>query len=222
MKKIKEDIIKAFKFREATKEFIEDKKISDDDFEFILETGRLSPSSFGWEPWQFLVLQNKEIREKLVEFSWGAQKQLPTASHFVIILGRKAKDMVPGSDYFKHISRDVAGLPLEIEEMREEIFGKFQKDDFDLTDDRKIFDWVGKQTYLPFANMMTAAAQIGVSSCPIEGFDKEKVESVLSAEGVLDSNEFGVTAMVAFGYKKAELDWQKTRRPINNVVKWVK
>ena len=222
MKERKEEIIKAYQFREATKEFLEDKKISDEDFEFILETGRLSPSSFGWEPWQFLVVQNMEIREKLREFSWGAQKQLPTASHFVVILGRKAKEMIPGSDYFKYIAKEVNKLPEDITKMREDVFGKFQNEDFDLTDDRKIFDWVGKQTYLPFANMMTAAAQIGVDSCPIEGFDREKIEAILREEGVLDADKFGVTAMVAFGYKKANLDWSKTRRDTSEVVKWVR
>lgn len=222
MKERKEEILKAYKFRQAIKEFQEDKKISDEDFEFILETGRLSPSSFGWEPWQFLVVQNMELREKLKEFSWGAQKQLPTASHFVVILGRKSTEMLPGSDYLKYISREVNKLTPDIEELKLDFFDKFQKNDFDLTDDRKIFDWVCKQTYLPFANMMTSAAQIGIDSCPIEGFDREKIEEILSEEGILDTTKFGVAAMVAFGYKKADLDWPKTRRPIDEVVRWVK
>ncbi|MEC2164969.1 nitroreductase family protein, partial [Bacillus velezensis] len=78
----KQQIIEAYQFRHATKEFDPEKKISESDFEFILETGRLSPSSLGLEPWKFVVVQNPELREKLREFTWGAQKQLPTASHF--------------------------------------------------------------------------------------------------------------------------------------------
>ncbi len=222
MKEMKEKIIEAYQFRQAIKEFREDKKISDEDFQFILETGRLSPSSFGWEPWQFLVVQNMELREKLKEFSWGAERQLPSASHFVIILGRKAAEMLPGSDYLKYISREVQNLSPEIEENKLDFFGKFQENDFDLTDDRKIFDWVCRQTYIPLANMMTAAAQIGIDSCPIEGFKREKVEEILSKEGIVDTNKFGVSVMVAFGYKKADLEWPKTRRPIKEVAKWVK
>lgn len=222
MKEKKEEILKAYQFREATKEFIEDKKISDEDFEFILETGRLSPSSFGWEPWKFVVVQNMEIREKLKQFSWGAQKQLPTASHFIIILGRKADQMVPGSDYFKYIAKEINQFPDDVMKMREDIFGKFQNEDFDLTDDRKIFDWVGKQTYIPLANMMTSAAQIGIASCPIEGFDREKVEATLSREGAIDTDKFGVVAMVAFGYKKDDLEWSKTRRTMDEVVEWIR
>lgn len=222
MKEKKEEILKAYKFREATKEFIEDKKISDEDFEFILETGRLSPSSFGWEPWKFLVVQNMKLREKLKQFSWGAQKQLPTASHFIIILGRKADQMVPGSDYFKYIAKEIKQFPDDVMKMREDIIGKFQGEDFDLTDDRKIFDWVGKQTYIPLANMMTSAAQIGIASCPIEGFDREKVEEILTREEAIDIDKFGVVAMVAFGYKKNDLEWPKTRRTMDEVVEWIR
>jgi nitroreductase len=59
----KEDIINAFQFRHATKEFDATKIISDDNMEFILETAHLSPSSFGFEPWHFIVVQDKELRE---------------------------------------------------------------------------------------------------------------------------------------------------------------
>lgn len=59
------------------------KKISGDDFAFLLEVGRLSPSSFGFEPWKFVILQDQAIRQRLLPVAWGAQRQLPTASHFV-------------------------------------------------------------------------------------------------------------------------------------------
>jgi len=222
MKERKEEILKAYKFRQAIKEFQKDKKISDEDFEFILETGRLSPSSFGWEPWKFLVIQNMELREKLKEFSWGAQRQLPSASHFVIILARKASEMLPKSDYLQYISNEVNKLPEDIVKMKINFFDQFQQNDFDLTDNRKIFDWVCRQTYLPFANMMTAAAQIGIDSCPIEGFNIQKIEEILTKEKLIDNSKFGVSAMLAFGYKKADLDWPKTRRTIDEVVQWVK
>ena len=96
MQKRKEEILKAHGYRRAIKEFEASQKISDEDFEFILEVGRKSPSSFGWEPWKFMVVQNMELREKLMEPSWGAQKQLPTASHFVILLARKGNEMRVG------------------------------------------------------------------------------------------------------------------------------
>ena len=61
----KKEIINAFQFRHATKEFDATKKVSDSDMDFILETAHLSPSSFGFEPWHFIVVQDKELREAL-------------------------------------------------------------------------------------------------------------------------------------------------------------
>lgn len=69
MADLKTQILDAYNFRHATKEFDPNKKVSDSDFEFILETGRLSPSSLGLEPWKFVVVQNPEFREKLAFFS---------------------------------------------------------------------------------------------------------------------------------------------------------
>jgi len=84
----KQQILDAYAFRHACKAFDSDKKISDDEFELILETGRLSPSSFGFEPWQFLVIQNPVLREKLLPLVCG-QQQVPTASHLLITLSRR-------------------------------------------------------------------------------------------------------------------------------------
>lgn len=147
----KNEILKAFEFRRAIKVFQKEKMISDDDFNYILEAGRLSPSSFGYEPWKFIVLQNMEIRTKLMEPSWGAQRQLPTASHFVIILARKAADLRPGSQYLQWKSLDVDGLLPEVNLEKQKFFKGFQDNEFDLTDDRKLFDWACKQSYLALA-----------------------------------------------------------------------
>ncbi|WAA08881.1 NAD(P)H-dependent oxidoreductase [Fervidibacillus albus] len=218
----KTEILSAYEFRHACKEFDPDKKISDEDFAFILETGRLSPSSFGWEPWKFLVVQNMDIREKLKPFAWGAQKQLPTASHFVLIMARKAIDTKPGSVYLDYISREIQHLPENVVEMKTNAYKNFVEKDFDLTDDRKLFDWACKQTYIPLGNMMTAAAQIGIDSCPIEGFDRAKIDGILKEEGIIDTDHFSVSVLVAFGYRTKDAQiFDKTRQPIDKVVQWV-
>lgn len=178
----------AMKFRHATKEFDANKKISDEDFNKILEYGILSPSSFGFEPWKFIVVQNEQLREKLKEFTWGAQGTLPTASHFVIILARKAKGMKYDSSYIKHMMNDVKQMPQDVQEMYSQFYTKFQKEDFDLLEsDRTLFDWASKQTYIALANMMTGAAYMGIDSCPIEGFDAKLTEKFLSEELGIDT-----------------------------------
>lgn len=105
----KQEILDAFQFRHATKEFDPDRKISDEDFQFILEAGRLSPSSVGLERGSSSSSKIKSCVKKLRQVSWGAQGQLPTASHFVLLLGRTAKEMRHDSGYvadqLKHVKK---------------------------------------------------------------------------------------------------------------------
>lgn len=217
----KEEILAAFKFRHACKQFDPEKKIADQDFDFILETGRLSPSSFGFEPWRFVVIQNPELREKLKEVTWGAQGQLPTASHFLAILCRKG-DMCFDSAYIDHFMRKVQKLPDEVVERKRGRYQKFQESDFNLLENpRAMFDWACKQAYIALGNMMTAAAMIGIDSCPIEGFDVKNAEAVLAEAGVLDIEKFGLAVMVAFGYR-INPQPVKTRQAMEEIVVWVR
>ncbi len=215
----KQDILDAFNFRHACKEFDAGRKIPEEDFHFILETGRLSPSSFGFEPWQFVVIQDMGLRERLLEETWGAKKQFPTASHVVAILVRKG-DMRHGSDYIQGIMRDIQRLPPEIVERKGAVYRQFQEKDFDLDDARKLLDWAGKQCYIALGNMMTAAAAIGIDSCPVEGFNQAETERILADAGVLDSERYGLAVMVAFGYRKNPQPG-KTRQALEQVVRWV-
>ncbi|MFD2046545.1 NAD(P)H-dependent oxidoreductase [Ornithinibacillus salinisoli] len=218
---LKQEIMDAFHFRHATKEFDPDKQISDEDFHFILETGRLSPSSFGFEPWRFVVVQNPELREKIKQTSWGAFSKLPDASHFVIFLARTKLDTVYHSEYLKDHLRNVSQFPEELLEKFLERVEEFQREDFNLLDgDRPLYDWASKQTYIALANMMTTAAQIGIDSCPIEGFHIEKMNQLLDDEGLLENGHFSISVMAAFGYRMQD-PRPKTRRPFDDVVKWI-
>ena len=82
-------ILSAFQYRKSCRHYDPDRKISAEDFNYILELARLSPSSVGSEPWQFLVVQNPELRQKLKPFAWGMAATLDTASHIVVILAKK-------------------------------------------------------------------------------------------------------------------------------------
>ena len=215
------EIIDAFQFRHACKQFDPTKTVSEEDFNTILEAGRLSPSSFGFEPWKLLVVQNKSLKEKLFPVSWGAQNSFNGASHFVILLARKKVDTIYNSEYITKIMSEVQNLPEDVANQRKSAFESFQKNDFNLLEsDRAIFDWASKQTYIALANMLTAAAFLQIDSCPIEGFNIEKVEEILKNEGILDTEHFGVSVMASFGYRAKE-PHEKTRQPLNSVVQWI-
>lgn len=217
----KQNILEAFWYRHACKEFDSSQKISAADFEFILETGRLSPSSFGLEPWKFLVIQNLELREQLKAHVWGGQKQLPTASHVVLTLLRKSHFMRYDSDYVQNFMRQVQAYPEQAAIARTGILAKFQQQDFDLlANERNMSEWAARQTYLPLANMMTSAAMIGIDSCPIEGFDRASVQQVLAETIGVNINHWEVAYLVAFGYRKEQPARPKTRQALTDVVEW--
>ncbi|MFC4101832.1 NAD(P)H-dependent oxidoreductase [Paenibacillus xanthanilyticus] len=217
---IREQLMTSFYFRHATKAFDPERRILPEDFEVILEAGRLSPSSVGYEPWKFVVIQNEALREKLREVSWGAQKQLPTASHVVAILARR--DVRYDSAYVDYICRTIKEMPEAVLAKVPEIYKAFQENDFHLLEsDRALFDWSCKQCYIALANMMSSAALLGIDSCPIEGFNFDRVHAILEQEGLLEDGKLDIAVMVAFGYREAEPKRPKTRRPANEVVQWL-
>ena len=217
---MKNQFIKTMMFRHACKKFDDNKKISDEDFESILECARLSPSSFGFEPWHFLVVQDPELREKLKEHTWGAQGTLPTASHFVVTLARTPESMHFDSDYIEHMMAQIHHIPEEGRIKRKAFYQEFQEKDFNLLQsDKAMFDWAARQTYIALANMMNAAAFMKIDSCPIEGFKEQQINQLLAEEFNIDTSLFKVAHMVAFGYRK-EPQQEKTRQPLYDIVSW--
>lgn len=216
----KQIILDAFMFRHACKEFDVTVKIPDDDFSFILEAARLSPSSFGFEPWRFLVIQNPDLRARFLPHTWGGRTQIPTASHFLVCLAMKTPLLRFDSKGILDFMRRIQELPEERLSARAAYYATFQQSDFRLLDsDRAMFDWACKQCYIAQANMMTAAALIGIDSCPIEGFVQDKVDEVLGEDFGVDLDEYGVAYMLAFGYRVKE-PRTKTRRPLEEMVRW--
>ena len=203
----REQMLQVFENRCSTRYYDPDKKISQEDFAAILEFARLSPSSVGSEPWKFLVIQNKALREKLKPFSWGMQSQLDDCSHLVIILAKKnARYDTP---FFRSVEKALAR------------YKSFQETNIKIANDQcALFDWSSKQTYIALANMLTGAAAIGIDSCPIEGFNYDKMNEVLAAEGLFDANEWGVSVAATFGYRAKEIT-KKARKPIEEMVTWV-
>lgn len=87
MENKKQLLLDAYQFRHAVRQFDSEKKINEDDFNTILETGRLSPSSLGLEPWKFLVIQNKDLRDELKPHSWGGYKTIRFSKSFCAYFG---------------------------------------------------------------------------------------------------------------------------------------
>ncbi|RPD83573.1 NAD(P)H-dependent oxidoreductase [Neisseria weixii] len=185
-----------------------------EDVNYILEPGRLSPSLVGSEPWQFLVLQNADLRQKLKPYCWGIPT-METSSHIVAVLAKKNARC--DSDYFADIMVR-RGLEGEAKDKAMAIYKKFQEEDIAILEsERSLYDWAGKQTCIALAGMMAGTAVIGVDSFPIEGFSYKEVNQISADEGLFDPAEWEVSVMATFGYRAKEIRL-KPRKPVEETV----
>lgn len=218
-KQIKQQVLKAFRFRRAIKSYDTAKKVEQSDLDYILEAGRLSPSSVGLEPWRFIVLDNEGVKQQLHEISWGAKKQLETASHFILIAAREHA-RYDGAAFLELTER--MGLNAEQKEKVLTIYKDFQESDMEIADSEKaLFDWSSKQTYIALGNMMMAAALIGIDSCPIEGFQYRNVNQILHDAGVLRPDE-GISVMMSIGYRAHDPKRPQSRKNHEEVISYFK
>lgn len=215
------DILAALNFRFATKVYDPERKISDEDFKLILETAQLSPSSFGFEPWDIIVVQDEALRKEFAAAgTWGAKGTLPTASHFVILTAKTGTALQSSdSERITHVLRDIKQMPASNIRGMTNKYADWQKNDFNLTSPALLHQWAARQAYIALGNMMTVAAMTGIDSQPIEGFNIAKITDILTSHNLIDSETDLPVVMVSFGYRAME-PTPKTRRPIDEIVKW--
>ena len=208
---MKNQFTEAMAFRHACKLFDESKKISDENIRYILEAGCTSPSSFGMEAWKFLVITNEELKAKLRPLCWN-QVQITSCSHLVVVLAGIENAKPSSGEPQKRFGR----RPLNPEQIEGyiDLYSKHLTNT--LSSDENIYNWTARQTYIAAGNMMTAAAFIGIDSCPIEGFEKSAVEEALE----LDTTQYQVAMLLPFGYRINEQSTQ-LRLPFDDVVEFI-
>jgi nitroreductase len=202
---MKNQLLAAFRRRHACHLFQEDRPLEADDLAFVLEAGRLSPSSFGLEQWKFVVLTGTEQKRALQAACFG-QPQVGTASAVVVILARLS-DLDPDTDYVRRLMAreypDKAALEGALKNYRS----------FHAATDVKA--WSAAQCHIAAANMMTAAAAIDVDSCAIGGFVAEQVGALLG----IDPERYLPTLVLPLGFC-AHAAGDKLRLPLADVVEY--
>lgn len=185
---MRNDFEKALHFRHACKLFDENRKMSEEDLAFILEAGRMSPSSFGMEQWHFFLIRDPKMREDIRAIAWN-QPQITTASELIAVAYRKT---VRSTDAYIQSEFDKFHYPDGLRNL--------YADFMDSRSDEALDCWSSRQVYIAAGNMMTAAASIGIDSCPIEGFDRDAAEKIMG----IDTTLFGVPLLIPFGYRVKE------------------
>lgn len=180
----------------------------------ILESGKLSASSFGLQPYKILVVESKEMKEKLIPAFYNPS-QISTCSHLIAIISKKILDESYINGYFRHIS-EVRETPEE----KLDLFRKSINQHINQKTQDEIFNWAEKQSYIVLANLMYAAAIESVDTCPMEGFRQDLIEEILE----INPDTEKVTVTLALGYRSEENHFQhmkKVRKPNEKLFKFI-
>lgn len=209
MQNIKQTVLEAYNFRHACKLFNAAKKIAEDDFAVILESARLSPTSFGMEGVRLTVITNEELKKEIKPLCWN-QNQIDSCSHLVILKTR-TNDLKPNSQW---VTNQFAKrqLPKEAQEKYMEVYANFHKS----LKCKDIYEWGSRQAYIMLSSMMTTAALLKIDSCPIEGFEKENLEQLLK----IDTKQEEIAVVCTFGYR-VNPQPKKSRLPLESICEFV-
>ena len=188
------DLVSALNWRYATKQFDPARKIPAAEWNALVESLRLAPSSFGIQPWKFVVVETPALRAKLREASWG-QSQVTEASHLVVLTVKQAVD-VAHVDLFMADTAKTRGVPVES-------LAGYRKvvDGFVAAKGKagQLESWSAKQVYIAAGQFMAAAAVMGIDTCPLEGIDPAKYDEALGLVG----SGWATQMALAAGYRAA-------------------
>lgn len=203
-------------WRYATKVFDKTKKISDSDWKTLEQSLVLSPSSYGLQPWKFIVVENKEMREKLKTVSWN-QSQVVDASHFVVFTTLKRVT----EDYVKEFiasNASIRGVPVESlagfqNMMVKNITNGMQPEN--------LKSWTQRQSYIAMGFLLETAALLNIDTVALEGLQPSAYDEILG----LNQTDYGTVAAVALGYRDASDKYQfakKVRFDASRVVQYIR
>lgn len=200
-------------WRYATKIFDPQKTVSDENIKLLFETLRMSPSSFGLQPYKILVIKDIDVRKKLKEYTWN-QNQVVDASHLLVFCSYKNID---GSMLNTHIENIATTRKLDIaavEPYKNRILG-FLKE----KNEADVAAWTTRQAYLALGFLMSACAELEIDSCPMEGFEPDRYDEILQL------NEQGLKSdfVFAMGYRSKDDAYQylkKVRKTEEDLFEW--
>lgn len=207
-------LLQALHWRYATKQFDPSRKIPASTWSALEDTLVLTPSSFGLQPWKFLVVQDATLREKLVPHSWN-QRQVADASHLVIMTVRKKVDVAHVDRFMAETAKTRGVSPDALAGYRTMIV----KDVVEGERSRIATEWAIRQAYIALGNLMTSAALLGIDTCPMEGFEAARYDEILG----LEPQGFTTAVLCPVGYRAATDKYAslpKVRFPKSSVIEY--
>ncbi len=206
-----EQLKDALQFRYATKVFDSEKKIPEAEMTALTDSLVLTPSSFGLQPWRFILVESSDLREALRGASWG-QSQVVDASHLIVFTTRTDLDSEDINVWMKRMA-EVQRTAEEDLEGLSQVITSFV--DGMSTSVRS--SWNSKQAYIALGQLMVSAALIGIDACPLEGISTPDYDRILG----LEKSGYATDMACALGYRSAEDKYAampKARFPAEKVI----
>jgi len=196
-------LVEALNWRYAVKQFDPEKKISKEHWNSLQEALLLTPSSYGLQPWKFIVVENLELKKKLREASWK-QSQVENCSHYLILTSLKKMD----EEFIRLNARRMA----EVREIPIEALDKFVSvvaSDV-IRGPRALIaqEWMARQCYIALGNLMTSAALLGIDACPMEGLEPKKYDDILG----ISNSPYQTIVACGLGYRHSDDKYQNAKK----------
>ncbi len=189
------DLLSLLNTRYATKR-MNGQKVPQEKLNIILESIRLSASSIGLQPYNILVIEDKELREKIKAVAYN-QPQITESSHLLIFAAWDKVTQERADAYIRRIV-ETRHVTEESQAMTKGYLTNLVNAPQEVN-----FAWSARQAYIALGTALIAAAAEGVDSTPMEGFDNAAVDTLLNL------NEKGLKSVVILplGYRDVETDW---------------
>jgi nitroreductase len=187
-----ESLLQALNWRYATKVFDPSRKVSDADMKVLEQSLVLTPSSFGLQPYRFLVITDPALKASLREASWG-QAQVADCSHLVVFLARRQMTEAAVDRLIQRTSQVRGVKPEDLAAYRGMMVGTL------ITGPRAatVSEWAARQVYIALGQFMASAAILGLDACPMEGLDPVQYDKILGLEG----GDFQTIVACPVGYR---------------------
>jgi nitroreductase len=210
-----QQLLEALNWRYATKFFDATRKIPTDIWKTLEESLVLTPTSYGLQPYQFLIVQDAATRAKLLPHSWG-QKQVVDCSHFVVFTARTEMTEADVDKLIQRTTELRKLAPGALNAYR----GMMVGDVVNGPRGKAAHEWAARQVYIALGSLMTCSAMLGVDACPMEGFVPLEYDRILQVAGT------GYAAVVAcaLGYRAAGCKYAglaKVRFPTTELVRTI-
>lgn len=190
-----ESIVTQLNWRYGAKAFDPAHSIPEQDWNALKESLRLAPSSFGLQPWRFVLIETPTTRAALAEAAPLNRSKIESCSHLVVLARLKYVTAEYIDRHFDFVAA-VRGVPrTNLQSFRDMIVGRLTTQTAEAQS-----NWTARQTYVAMGTFLTAAALLGIDACAMEGIDPAKFDEIAGLVGT----DYATVAALAAGYRSGE------------------